>query len=539
VIDVFQVEAASNRATTWVEPLGTLIGRIYPPAEVDRAVWTGQPFILAGQRASLNAWLDSLDESSLAVLEDHAFFWVLTAGKYGHDRLPNDRLVVLDWDSQEQHIIRESVSALERFSRLAGLSRGLQHLREEIVRIGSGHQGPWSPTLILGESGSGKEGTAHSLVAASERVGSPGLHSMSGAWLRLEEGLALSEVFGIEKRAVPLAAERAGLVETYSEGAIFVDDFDTAPVLLQEQLLRITSTPRGQKARYRRVGGQKERETNVWLLFATNANIEEMLATQKMRMDFLFRFGDRVLVVPPLQERPADIPAIARRMWTGLCEHFGIADRNSIPWRSLRDLQAKRLAWEGNVRELEALLSLVASMASMPQHRADSTGSLIEQVLARGPGYKQWFGILSSRVFTVAPQPKPPDRVAQIFHMDAGGEVDGFSPCEMKVRQLLGDVGWSTLQEIVNRHFNRDRPSRRRAFCRYLVFVHRFKSITIEEAQPLGPVKGAQARNHLRWLSEGSALLEGPPAGQTANAKITYQPGRLFREAAGALKEAP
>ena len=101
-----------------------------------------------------------------------------------------------------------------------------------------------------------------------------------------------------------------------------------------------------------------------------------------------------------------------------------------LSWRSLRDLHFRKLQWKGNVRELAALLSLVVSMCKMPIHRHKSTGTLIEQVLARGPGYFEWFGILASEEFTAAPP--GPDRVDQILASDPDPIPGELSPCEIR-----------------------------------------------------------------------------------------------------------
>lgn len=533
MIDVFRLEGArGTQVDKWIEVLATDLVTVRPDERASWAAWSGRPFLLAGNREALDAWFKALDEDSAAVMEDHAFFWILTAGsRYSNKLIPADRIVVLDWATEDQHIIRDALSRLTRFlPRIAGLSKGTQHVREEILRIASGSQGPSTPVLILGESGSGKDGTANCLVEASRRAKS-GLYSISGAWLRMDEGLALSELFGIEAGAATGTKERQGLVERYSEGALFVDDFDTASVLIQEQLLRITATTKGEKAKYPRVGGDEERETNVWLIFATNANIEKMLDEKRLRIDFLFRFEDRVLVIPPLRERPADVAAIAHEIWAQaqLLDNSGTLKDRVLPWRSLRELVTRKLLWEGNVRELGALLGLVASMARMPKHRQHSTAALFEQVLERGPSYRQWFGILASRFYTVAPHSTVPDRVRQILSMDAGAPSDGLSPCESEIRLAVESRHWSDLEELVKQHVKRDRARVHRAFCRYLVYVRRFSSISIEDAQHLGGIENAQARSHLRWLSEKSAFLAGPPSGKRANAKLIYRPGKYIQ----------
>jgi DNA-binding NtrC family response regulator len=531
MIDLYRLKGTDEtRVDNWIQSLGGAQVNSRPADKALWAVWTGRPFIVAGSTKAIDVWINCLDEHATVVLKDHAFFWILTNnGGYSHENLPTDRVSVLDWRREEQHIVRDALTVLKRFQHLAGFSRRMQHLREEIERIASGQIGPSSPVLILGESGSGKEGTAQSLVAASRRAGRPGLYAVSGASLRIDPGLALAELFGIEPDIATGVRERAGLVERYSEGALFIDDFDTAPILVQEQLLRITSTPKGQKAKYRRVGALEDRETNVWLLFATNSNIETMLEEKTLRVDFLFRFEDRVLMTRPLRERPADLPAISHRLWSQLLDASGLSlEDRPLPWRVLHDLQARsqKLRWEGNVRELAALLSLAVSMARMPRHRKHSTSVLVEQVLARGDNFKQWFGILAADFFTAAPQPISPEPIRQILAMDSGAGTAGLSPCELEIKEMLNDAQWGEIEDLVKNHFKSDHRRLRRSFCRYLAYVRRFNVITIKEAGSLGGVKYSQARKHLRWLAEGSAFLMGPQ--RISKSRLEYGPGKYL-----------
>ena len=134
--------------------------------------------------------------------------------------------------------------------------------------------------------------------------------------------------------------EHKGPVVQYSEGAIFVDDLETAPKLLQERLLGIASTANGQQAEYWRTGA-KSPDTPTWLIFSTNGDVVEMIKSGRLRIDFLFQFEDRVIVVPPLRNRPADVPAIARHIWKALVENSaGLLDDRLLPWRSLRELNS-------------------------------------------------------------------------------------------------------------------------------------------------------------------------------------------------------
>jgi DNA-binding NtrC family response regulator len=530
VIDIYTLGGTID-LKQWLTGLESHKVTAWPQSRVDRAAWTGNPFIVAGDKASLQKWFDGLDSGSINVIQDHAYFWVLTSDAgFRHKLLPEDRLAVLNWTYHEHNVIHEALDMLSCFPKLSGLSKEMHHLREEIIRIGTGPQEPATPVLIFGESGSGKEGTAQSLFAACSRSAKNKLYCLSGAWLDSDSGMSLSELFGIDKGVATLVEERAGLVELHSDGAIFIDDFDTAPRLLQERLLRITSTPKGSLAPYRRVGGEEDRYTNVWLIFATNHDITEMLKSEALRLDFLFRFEDRVIVIPPLRNRPADLPAIAHAVWRSLVAAAGpaLADR-TLPWRSLRDVHSReQVQWKGNVRELAALLSLVVSMCKMPKHRHEATSTLIDRVLAKGPSYFEWFGILTSEVFTAAPP--APDRVNQILASDVDPTRGELSTCEIEIRDRLGEIRWNEfLALVLDKVKSRGRDKIRRILCRYQLYALRFgATLSKDEAMRLSGLKETQALTQLKWLSESNRFLQPAGRGSSSNSKWIYGPGSYY-----------
>jgi DNA-binding NtrC family response regulator len=529
VIEIYKLGEPIDLAD-WLKRLKPHEVSVWPENRAERAPWTGNPFIVAGNKASLKRWFDSLDpEGALKIIRDHAYFWVLTSTSgFEHDLIPRDRLTVLDWTKQEHNVIHEAMDMLTRLPRLAGLSKGMHHLREEIVRIGAGKQEPASPVLIFGETGSGKEGTAQSLFDECSRELKPGLYSMGGSLLEMDPGMALAELFGIDPGVASDVKGRPGLLEIFSEGGIFIDDFDTAPRMLQERLLRITSTPKGQKAVFRRIGGDEDIFTNVWLIFATNHDITQMLKSGALRLDFLFRFEDRVLVVPPLRSRPADVPAIARSLWNSLTAAAGEAlEDRVLSWRSLRDLHSRKLEWKGNVRELAGLLSLVASMCKMPKQRHKSTDTLIKQVLAKGPGYFEWFGIVASEEFTAAPP--APDRVDQFLATDPDPAPGELSACEIEVRDRLGDSQWNEFLALVQEKVKRNQDEIRRIFCRYQVYALRFgATLSRDEAHRLSGREVTQALKHLKWLSESNRFLQPADRSSSSNAKWIYGPGTYY-----------
>jgi DNA-binding NtrC family response regulator len=528
VIDLIELSESPN-LKPWIDGLHAPNLRRINKDRSEQAAWTGRPFILAGDKPSLLKWFRELDPSSYDLLKDHAYFWILTSDhNFDHELLPKDRSAVMDWRGREYAMVRASLDFLARFPKLAGLSKGMHHLRQEIIRIGTGSCEPATPVLILGESGSGKEGTAQSLFEVCSRSDKPGLFSIGGSWLDLDPGLALTELLGIPPGVATDVKGRPGLFAAYSEGAIFVDDFDTAPKRLQETLLRITSTPRGRLAKYRCVGGERDMETNVWLIFATNQDVTKMLKEGTLRPDFFFRFEDRVLMIPPLRDRKADLPAIACSIWSSLRKAVGsVLDDRPLPWRSLRDLHARdKLQWSGNVRELSALLSLAASMCKMPQHRSRSVSELMNIILARGDSSLEWIGVVASKEYSGA-QILAPSVVEQIFTLDKSQQFGGRSGCENEVYTRLGETRWNEFQESVNDYSKpRDRDEIRGKFCRYLAFAILNGKITGSNAQKLSGLGGVQALEHLKWLAKSKKFLS--EADDSSRLKYVFKAGEYL-----------
>jgi hypothetical protein len=453
-------------AAGWLETLATTYSFIDIRDENDsefarRAVWLGEPFLITGNTKALDTYFAELDNDDLEVLKDCAYFWLLTeAEDYSHPRLPQDRLVTLSWLTAGQNVIRDAMVLLATFPRLKGLSKRMHFLREEINRISGGPVSPGYSVLIVGDSGVGKEEVAQSLFEASDRGKNPTannsrLHAVGGAWLHMEPGMALTELIGLAPDRSQKGVKCSGLLKDFKNGALFIDDFEAAPLSVQETVLRIMSTERGSPALYRQVGGTGDEQTLVWLLFATNANILELRDAKKLREDFLYRFEDRVLVIPPLRDRPADFPAIAHAIWASL---WANVDRDPDQLRSvhLKEIYRRRLKWEGNVRTLRALLALVVSMRCNPAHNHTSPGALIETILARGNTYWHWVRIVETEYFITGQS-----IIDEIRNADAGFDYFGSGsnrrmddkqllPSERKAQEVLTHEGWTIFKRLVS-----------------------------------------------------------------------------------------
>ncbi|HEY1848173.1 MAG TPA: sigma-54 dependent transcriptional regulator [Opitutaceae bacterium] len=196
--------------------------------------------------------------------------------------------------------------------------------------------------LIEGESGTGKELAAQAIHQASPRARGPFVAVHCAA---LSESLLESELFGHEKGSFTGATERRiGRFESADGGTLFLDEIGEISAAIQVKLLRFLET----KA-IERVGGSKTIELDVRLVTATNRNLGQLVRDGKFREDLYFRLDVVRLVMPPLRQRPEDIPALIGYFMRIFAEENGVPPVEVEPG-AMKTLQA--YAWPGNIREL-------------------------------------------------------------------------------------------------------------------------------------------------------------------------------------------
>jgi formate hydrogenlyase transcriptional activator len=203
-----------------------------------------------------------------------------------------------------------------------------------------------SAVLIAGETGTGKELIARAVHRASQRRDRTFVKLNCAA---IPTGLLESELFGHEKGAFTGAVERRiGRFELADGGTLFLDEVGDIPPELQPKLLRVL-----QEQEFERLGSGKTIQVNVRLVAATHRNLAKMVADGRFRSDLFYRLHVFPITIPPLRERPEDIPELVRHFVEHFARRFG-KTVGSIPRETM--LALTRYRWPGNVRELQHLI---------------------------------------------------------------------------------------------------------------------------------------------------------------------------------------
>ena len=224
---------------------------------------------------------------------------------------------------------------------LVGAGNSIANLRSLVAQVAP----KMASVLLQGESGTGKEVVARAIHDCSERSRAPFVAVNCGA---IPAELLESELFGHEKGAFTGAvAARKGRFELAEGGTLFLDEIGDMPFDMQVKLLRVL-----QERTFERVGGTKLQKANVRIVAATHQNLEGKVESGDFRMDLYYRLNVFPIDVPPLRERPEDIPLLAQRFIDLQQEQNGEAislSRDALT-------QLCQCEWQGNIRELGNLV---------------------------------------------------------------------------------------------------------------------------------------------------------------------------------------
>ena len=214
-----------------------------------------------------------------------------------------------------------------------------------------------SPVLIVGETGTGKELVAAAIHRQSRRRDGEFFTINCGA---LTESLLESELFGHEKGAFTGAIRtKKGYFELASGGTLFLDELGTISPAMQVKLLRVL-----ERMEVRRVGASRLIKVNVRIVAATNASLEDAVAAGTFREDLYYRLNVVQIQIPPLRERPEDIPLLAEVFRKKFAASLSRSDVTLLEASATRRLKA--YTWPGNVRELENVIERAVIMAQGP-----------------------------------------------------------------------------------------------------------------------------------------------------------------------------
>jgi Nif-specific regulatory protein len=287
------------------------------------------------------------------------------------------RYVTKPWDAKElrgilthaierYQLVRENRRLSEQLQQYAGILSSDAHsafnfgaivgdsppLREVLARVEQVAQTS-STVLLRGETGTGKEMVARAIHINSARESRPFVRVNCAA---LAPGVLESELFGHEKGAFTGAvARRLGRFELADGGTLFLDEVGDLPLDVQVKLLRVL-----QEREFERVGGADTVKVDVRVVSATHRDLEQQIAAGEFREDLYYRLNVFPIQLPPLRDRPGDIP--------GLCDHFIQKYAQSIG-KGVRGVDPGALAslasytWPGNVRELENVIERAMILA--------------------------------------------------------------------------------------------------------------------------------------------------------------------------------
>jgi DNA-binding NtrC family response regulator len=258
------------------------------------------------------------------------------------ERLGRERLL-----QAENARLREELRDLEhdRMGEMVGASPGMLEVFTRIETVA-----PTEATVLIeGESGTGKERVAKALHERSGRTQGAFIAIGCGA---LPESLLEAELFGHEKGAFTDAHRmRRGRFELAHRGTLFLDDIDDMPLAVQVKLLRVL-----QERCFERLGSEETREVDIRVIAATKASLRDLVRAGRFREDLFYRINVVPIRIPPLRERPGDVPLLLHHM---LERHGGTDHTISAPTIALME----RYPWPGNVRELENAVQRALALA--------------------------------------------------------------------------------------------------------------------------------------------------------------------------------
>lgn len=282
------------------------------------------------------------------------------------------RMLKLERENKE---LRSKLKENIHFDNIVAISQPMQKVLHLIEKV----KGSSEPILITGESGVGKEIVARHIFQRSDHFKNNFVAINCAA---LPANLLESEMFGYEKGAFTGAVKSTrGKLELADQGMLFLDEIGDMPLQLQAKLLRVL-----EGGKFFRLGGEREIHVDFRLITATNKNLGERIQQNKFREDLFYRINVIPIQIPPLRERPDDIPALINFIMEKFCRENNLP----VPKITSRAIAfLSHLRWEGNVRELENTVkrliitgSEYIDLADLPPDVIEESNNLLDKALA-------------------------------------------------------------------------------------------------------------------------------------------------------------
>jgi formate hydrogenlyase transcriptional activator len=270
----------------------------------------------------------------------------------GEIRRLRDRL-----EAETAYLQKETFRA-QGFDDIVGVSGALSKVLLQVEQVSAAD----SPVLILGETGTGKDLVARAIHERCRRKGRPLLAVNCAA---LPDALIESELFGYEKGAFTGAVARtAGRFEMADGGSILLDEIGELPFAAQAKLLRVL-----EGGTFERLGSSRTMTVDVRVIAATNRDLAKEVHEGRFRADLYYRLNVFPITVPPLRERPEDVPLL---VWHFINAKQGVLGRaiKRVSEPLMRAFQS--YPWPGNVRELENLIERALIVSSGPELAIDA-----------------------------------------------------------------------------------------------------------------------------------------------------------------------
>ena len=292
-------------------------------------------------------------ETAVEAMKRGAYDFLMKPVNLDHLELLLKRALRIHEMESENQDLRTQLDSQFGLEHIIGQSDAMRDIFETIKQAA-----PTQATILIqGESGTGKELVAHAIHQFSTRSKGPFVAVHCAA---LTPTLLESELFGHEKGAFTGAAERRrGRFELADGGTLFLDEISEIHTSIQVKLLRVL-----EERQFERVGGHQTLDVDIRLIAATNADLPAMVKAGTFRNDLFFRLDVVSITLPPLRNRPNDLPL--------LCDHFlkEFSRKNNKPVQDITPEAMNTLSayqWPGNVRELRNVIERMVVLSRTPR----------------------------------------------------------------------------------------------------------------------------------------------------------------------------